>query len=108
MEEPRKLSSLKELNTIFPKEHNVEQLLAKIQRKITLQKPKLMKTEGSKINQKNINQELLYNLENKISPKLSQDVANKLEIIISELDFNNYERAFEKLMELIKEIEDSV
>ena len=108
MEEPRQLNSLKELDAMFPKPHNVEILLAKIQKKITLQKPRLMKTEGSKINQKNINQELLYNLENKISPKFSQDVANKLEIIISELDFNNYERAFERLMELIKEIEDSV
>lgn len=50
----------------------------------------------------------MYNLKHKINPKLCKEISEELEIIISELDFNNYEAAFEKLMNLIKFVEDSL
>ena len=55
-----------------------------------------------------INKEILYNLKHKINPKLCNEISEELEIIISELDFNNYEAAFDKLMNLIKHVEDSL
>lgn len=55
-----------------------------------------------------MNKEILFNLKNKINPKLCKELSDELEIIISELDFNNYEAAFEKLINLIKFVEDSL
>ncbi len=108
MEEPRKIHGIQDLDKIFTDDHMLEQTLAKIQKTITLKKPRIIKGEGSKINLKAINKEILYNLENKINPKMSLEIQEDIDIIINELDFNQYEKAFERLMDLIKRIEDSL
>lgn len=108
METPKPINNLKELDELFPTEHTVDQTLAKIHARITLKKPKLMKQTSNVINKKKLNKEILYNLENKNNPKLASEIQDNIDIIISELDFNNHQMAFDRLMKLIQKIEDSL
>lgn len=102
------MTSLQELDQQFPNDHTIEQQIVKLQKKITLKKPLLVKSSGNEINPKVLNQEILYNLEKKQCMKTNEKFSQELENIIQEVEFNKYEVAFSKLVDLIKAIEDSL